>query len=91
MKRIEVIREISASTGFSNKKVDLLLDTILEVMKESLVRGEKIILNGFGYFEVRRKKERISTHPKNSDVLIKIDEQNNVFFKASPQLKAKVK
>jgi integration host factor subunit alpha len=55
-------------------------------MKETLGRGEKIKISGFGNFVVRRKRERIGRNPQTGEE-IKISARKVLTFKPSQVLK----
>jgi integration host factor subunit alpha len=64
--------------GFSKKESADLVDLVFETMKETLGRGEKIKISGFGNFVLRDKRQR---EP------ITITERRVLNFKASQLLK----
>jgi integration host factor subunit alpha len=56
------------------------------MMKETLGRGEKIKISGFGNFVLRDKRQRPGRNPQTGDP-IKISERRVLTFKASQILK----
>lgn len=59
-----------------------LVDTMFEIIKASLERGEPVKLKNFGNFNVRFKKARKGRNPKNGAEII-IPERKVLAFKAS--------
>jgi integration host factor subunit alpha len=59
---------------------------VFEMMKETLGRGEKIKISGFGNFVLRDKRQRPGRNPQTGDP-IKISERRVLTFKASQILK----
>jgi integration host factor subunit alpha len=57
---------LSASTGLPRVEAADLVETLLEVMKETLEAGENIKLSGFGSFVVRAKAARRGRNPTTS-------------------------
>ncbi len=53
--------------GLSQAECVRIVDTILEVVKGRLARGEKVLLSGFGCFRVKRRKERRGVNPKTGE------------------------
>ena len=45
--------------GFSKKEAAAIVETILDVIKDSLVSGEKVKISSFGSFTVRAKRQRM--------------------------------
>ena len=55
--------------GFSKKEAADLVDLVFETMKETLGRGEKIKISGFGNFVLRDKHSRQGRNPQTGDPL----------------------
>ena len=71
----------------SPKKVSAeIVELVFDTLKESLERGEKIKISGFGNFDVRNKKERTGRNPQTGEE-IQISASNNVGFKPGKALK----
>ena len=52
----QIIEEIMTRNGFSKKKASETVETLLEIMKKTLVFGEDVLISGFGKFCVKNKK-----------------------------------
>lgn len=86
----DIIEATSAKlAGFSKKEVAELVDTVLDVIKETLKRGETIKVSGFGKFVVREKNERLGRNPKTGEK-ITIAARRVVTFKPSQILRESV-
>jgi integration host factor subunit alpha len=72
--------------GFSKKESADLVDLVFETMKETLGRGEKIKISGFGNFVLRDKRQRQGRNPQTGDPIV-ISERRVLNFKASQLLK----
>ncbi len=72
--------------GFSKKESADLVELIFETMKETLGRGEKIKISGFGNFVLRDKRERQGRNPQTGDPIV-IDARRVLSFKPSQILK----
>jgi nucleoid DNA-binding protein len=57
MNKSELIREVHERTNkkLALKDLDLMVNTMIEIMSEKLKRGEEIQLADFGTFSVARK------------------------------------
>ncbi len=73
--------------GFSKKESADLVDLVFETMKETLGRGEKIKISGFGNFVLRDKRPRQGRNPQTGTPIM-ITERRVLSFKASQLLKA---
>lgn len=75
--------------NFTKRDVEIIVDAILDNMKDSLVKGEKIEIRGFGSFKVKKHKARKGRNPKTGkdiDILAK----RTPFFKVGKELKERV-
>ena len=55
MTKNDIIKEVSKETGFTNVEVELLLDSVINSIKISLSKGEKVDMRGFGSFLVKQR------------------------------------
>jgi len=87
MTKAEIVQALYTRVGgFSKKESADIVDLIFEMMKETLGRGEKIKISGFGNFVLRDKRQRPGRNPQTGDP-IKISERRVLTFKASQILK----
>ena len=75
--------------GFTkNKSVDII-ESLLEIIKSSMEKGDDILVSGFGKFCVRNKKKRRGRNPATGTDLI-LRERKVVTFKCSGKLRDKI-
>jgi integration host factor subunit alpha len=87
MTKAEIVQTLYARVGgFSKRESADIVDGIFEMLKETLGRGEKIKISGFGNFVLRDKRQRPGRNPQTGDP-IKISERRVLTFKASQILK----
>jgi len=89
MTKAEIVEKIYEQVGFSKRESAEIVDTVFEIMKDTLGQGEKIKISGFGNFVVRSKRERIGRNPHTREA-ITISARKVVTFKASQILKEAV-
>ena len=82
----EIINSIYMQLGFSKKIIENLLDDLLSILLEDLIKYKKVKISKFGTFTVRNKKSRIGRNPKTLEKKI-ITERNVILFRASKELK----
>ena len=75
--------------GFSKKESADLVDLVFETMKETLGRGEKIKISGFGNFVLRDKRQRQGRNPQTGETM-QIAASKAPAFKAGAALKKSV-
>ena len=75
MNKAEFIREIAFKADLSLKDAQKAFDSMVEVVASTLKKGDKIILAGFGTFELRQKQERLGVNPMTGERVL-IEAQN---------------
>lgn len=90
MQKIEYIAEVAERTGISKKEARRIVDAMLDVISERLQAGEKVVLTGFGTFEVRERQARQGVNPKTRERML-IDATKTPGFSASNSLKMLVR
>ena len=75
--------------GLTQKKSTEITELILDLMKERLVGGEKLMISGFGNFVVHQKKSRKGRNPQTGEET-EIRARKVVTFAASQVLKKRV-
>src|SRR5688500_4316154 len=87
MTKAEIVQAVYTKLGgFSKKESADLVDLVFETMKETLGRGEKIKISGFGNFVLRDKRQRQGRNPQTGEPIV-ITERRVLNFKASQLLK----
>ena len=75
--------------GFTKKKSVEIVESLLEIIKTSLERGEDVLISGFGKFCVKKKGQRRGRNPATGSDLI-LRERKVVTFKRSGKLRDKI-
>ena len=86
MNKAELIAAIAAKTGATKKSAEESVNAFVEVVTESLKKGEKVQLVGFGSFEVLHRAARKGRNPQTK-AEIKIPASKAPVFKAGKPLK----
>jgi len=89
MNKTELVAAISKDTELSKKDSELALNAITENISSALAMGDKVVLVGFGTFEVRKRAARKGRNPATG-AAIKIPASKAPAFKAGKGLKDKV-
>jgi integration host factor subunit beta len=72
--------------GYLKKDISRAVDIIIETMSESLDKGNRIEIRGFGSFSVRRRKARLTKNPKTGKIM-NIPQRKTLHFAMSKSLK----
>jgi integration host factor subunit alpha len=86
MTKADIVSSVYEKVGFSKKEAVRVVETIFDILKEALERGEKVKISGFGNFTVRRKRARRGRNPQTGDD-IEISSRKILTFKPSQVLK----
>jgi len=86
MTKIDIIQDVYEKLGFSKKDSAKLVDSVFDIIKDSLSRGEKIKISGFGNFIVKEKKARRGRNPQTGEE-IEISARKVLTFKSSQVLR----
>ena len=64
MTKADIVENVYEKVGgFSKKEAAEIVETVFDTIKETLERGEKIKISGFGNFVVRDKNARAGPQP----------------------------
>jgi DNA-binding protein HU-beta len=87
MVKQDLVKSVASKIeGATQKDVAIVIDTVLETIKESVANGEKINLVGFGSFEAVERAAREGRNPKTGES-ISIPASKAPKFKAGKNFK----
>lgn len=89
MTKNEVIDAVADSSGMTKKDTETIINTLGEVIKEALAKGEEVRFIGFGSFEVKDRARRKGRNPQTGDE-IEIPAAKVPVFKCGKLLKSAV-
>lgn len=89
MNKTELVAALAAKAGASKKDAEAVLNAFVDVVGDTLKKGDKISLVGFGTFEARKRAAREGKNPQTG-AKIKIAATTVPAFKAGKALKDKV-
>jgi len=86
MNKAELIAVVAEKSGLSKKDTEKAVSALIDAVTESLQRGDKVQLVGFGVFEVKARAARMGRNPKTKEQ-IKIAASKVPVFKAGKAFK----
>ena len=86
MNKSDLIAAVAAKTGETKKSAEASINAVVDVIAETLAKGDKIQLVGFGSFEVRARAARKGRNPQTGKEM-KIAAKKAPVFKAGKALK----
>lgn len=90
MTKADLVDSIYERVGFSKKESAKIVEMVFDIIKETLEKGEKIKISGFGNFVVRDKRSRIGRNPQTGEE-IEISSRRVLTFKPSQVLRNALK
>ncbi|MCR5049538.1 MAG: HU family DNA-binding protein [Paludibacteraceae bacterium] len=63
----DLIGLIANASGLTKKQVEHLLSTNNAILRETLMAGKSVQLQGLGTLEIKERKERVIVHPKTGE------------------------
>ncbi len=86
MTKADIVDSVYERVGFSKKEAAQMVEMFFEILKETMDRGEKIKISGFGNFVVKEKRARKGRNPQSGGE-IEISPRRVLTFKPSQALK----
>ncbi len=87
--KAQIIDSVHNQLGLPRKTCTDLIETLLEIIKGKLEKGEDVLISGFGKFCVKEKKERRGRNPATGDDMM-LAPRKVVTFKCSGKLRDKI-
>ena len=91
MNKTELVAHVADKAGTTQVLAEAVINAFTEVVTETLAnRGEKVVVTGFGTFEVRNRVARKGKNPRTGEEIV-VPAQKTPAFKAGKLLKDAVK
>lgn len=90
MNKQQLVEAIASKTELTKVQAEKALVAFMDIVKEELVKGEKVQLVGFGSFEVAERAERQGRNPQTGESML-IPASKSPKFKAGKALKDAIK
>ena len=87
MIKLDIVNAVVASTNISRTKAEQAVETVFEMIKSALGRGQRIELRRFGVFSVKPRKTGIGRNPKTGEE-VTIPPGKAVRFKPGKELQS---
>ncbi len=86
MTKADLVDQVSRSSELSKKDAEVIVQTVLDSIIESLKSGEKVELRGFGSFRLRDRASRQGRNPKTGEKVF-VPAKRVPYFKPGKDLK----
>ena len=86
MTKADLVDEVAAVTQLSRRSSEEVVNVFFDSIVESLRRGDKVELRGFGSFRVRHRRARMGRNPKTGEP-VHVPAKAVPFFKPGKELR----
>jgi DNA-binding protein HU-beta len=87
MNKNGLVAEVAKRTGSSKAEVARMIDASMDVIRESVARGDRVSLVGFGTFERKRRNKRIARNPRKPATPIVVPARDLPWFVPGKEFK----
>ena len=81
-----LIKEVAYVAGLTKKRAEIIVDAVFGSIVETLHRGEKVELRGFGSFRLRRREPHRGRNPRTGD-RVDVPSKRVAYFKPGKELR----
>lgn len=89
MNKSDIIEALTKETALTKKVAEDVINTVFDIMSESLTEGDGIEIRGFGSFVAKSYKPYLGRNPKTG-TRIEVSPKKLPFFKVGKELKERV-
>jgi len=87
--KADIAEKVRSHVGRNKKESAQMVDTLFEIIKESLQEGKDVMISGFGKFSIRDRGERIGRNPLTGEPIM-LPAKKVVTFRSSGKLREKI-
>jgi len=84
--KADLVSIISDKSSFSRQESIQIVEQVFQILKETLEKGEKVKISGFGNFVIREKRARRGRNPQTGEEM-KISGRRVLTFRPSALLR----
>ena len=87
--KAHIVENLFAKNIFTKTESAQIIETLFEIVKDSLERSEDVLISGFGKFSVKDKNQRRGRNPQTGNPII-LAPRKVVTFKCSGVLRERI-
>ena len=89
MTKIDITESVCEKLGILKKESLHVVESVIDIIKEELAKGNEVMISGFGKWTVKAKKKRKGRNPQTGKEIM-IDARKVITFKPSVVLRDKL-
>ena len=86
MTKLDIIKDVAEGTGLTKVEIEAVLEGVILSISDSLKRGVRVDIRGFGSFIVKKRSARDARNPATREI-VKLQEPFIPVFRVSKILK----
>lgn len=86
MTKADIVEHIAESTGLTKTDTAMVVEGVIETLKDALVAGETVEIRGFGTLKIKKRAARRARNPRTGEP-VDIPSKYVPTFKPSRELK----
>jgi integration host factor subunit alpha len=87
--KAHIVENLFAKNVFTKTESAQIIETLFEIVKDSLEEGDDVLISGFGKFSVKEKNQRRGRNPQTGDPIL-LAPRKVVTFKCSGVLRERI-
>jgi len=91
MNKKELIDAIAKDVGCKKSEAKAMTESFIGNVTKALSKKKRVVIVGFGVFDVKHRKARIARNPQKPNQTVKVPARNVPAFRAGKTLKDAVK
>jgi DNA-binding protein HU-beta len=91
MNKKELIDAVAKDCGCKKSEAKEVTESVINNIVKSLKKKERVVIVGFGVFDVKHRKARIARNPQKPSQTVKVPARNVPVFRAGKNLKDAVR
>ncbi|MFN2543835.1 MAG: HU family DNA-binding protein [Actinomycetota bacterium] len=72
MNKAGLVGEVAKRTGKNKADVARVVDAAIDTIRQTVAKGDRVSLVGFGTFEKRKRGQRLARNPRRPEIAIQI-------------------
>ena len=89
MNKLQLIDRLAREKGIFGTEAKKVVNLVFQSMKDTLAKGDRVEIRGFGAFRVKKYRAYKGRNPKTGEI-IKVKRKKLPFFRAGKELKERV-
>ena len=69
MTKADIVNSVSNATGLTKVETEAVLEGVIKSIIDSLKKGERVDIRGFGSFSVKQRKAREARNPATYEIV----------------------